>query len=414
MRIWPHHKLHLLSAVWLLAAAGSAIGQSLPASETSAQQQLQQQLQERSAHLAALQDQAARAAAAQQQQQALAAARIIAASKMRDLDNQVAQATEQMRELRAQSAAAQAARDKTAQALGPMLPLIERLALYPSETLLAAPGDGGHSNMGDSLRALMAARGLSRVLGDQAVAWQAEQAKVALSEAAVTQQADALATARATQAAASADLDRQIAAAQTAAQTANQAAAHEQILAQQAAAKADNLRALLANLAAQRAQAAKLAAEHAAKTSRESADLAARMAAAPKIDLGKNALLAPVSGKLVREFGADTGAGPATGLTYEAAPNARIIAPCSGEVVFADTFRSFGPMVILDCGNNVHFVLAGLAKLNVKVGRDLRAGEPIGTMPDWNETTTTKPALYLELRRGGQPINPTPYLRPAG
>ena len=397
------------------ASAGSTA--TLPSSSTQATQspaddpnaQLQQQLQAQKTHLAAVQAQTALALAAQQQQQQLTAQRIAAAAKLGDLDNAVAQATNQMRALRDQKSQAQAARDKAARALGPMLPLIERLALYPSETLLAAP-----QHTGDALRGLMAARGLSRVLGAQAAQWQHQQAHLVQAETALNNQAATLAATRAAQAAASADLDRQIAAANQAALAANQAAQQEQALAQQAGAKASSLRGLLAALAAQRIAAAQALAQRHQATAAAAANLKAQIAAAPTINLGKNALLIPVSGKLVRDFGADTGAGPATGLTYQAAPNARVIAPCSGTVVFADTFRSFGPMIILDCGNSVHFVLGGLAKLDVEVGRSLRAGEPVGTMPDWTDTTAERPVLYLELRRGGQPINPTPYLAPAG
>jgi len=260
----------------------------------------------------------------------------------------------------------------------------------------------------------MAARGLSRVLGAQAAQWQDQQAHLEQAETALNNQAATLAATRAAQAAASADLDRQIAAANQAALAANQAAQQEQALAQQAGAKASSLRGLLSALTAQRIAAAQALAQRHQAAVAAAASLKAQIAAAPTINLGKNALLIPVSGKLVRDFGADTGAGPATGLTYQAAPNARVIAPCSGTVVFADTFRSFGPMIILDCGNSVHFVLAGLAKLDVEVGRSLRAGEPVGTMPDWTDTTAERPVLYVELRRGGQPINPTPYLAPAG
>ena len=389
-----------------LPSSGTQATQS-PADDTNAQ--LQQQLQAQKTHLAAVQAQTALALAAQQQQQQLTAQRIAAAAKLGDLDNAVAQATNQMRALRDQKSQAQAARDKAARALGPMLPLIERLALYPSETLLAAP-----QHTGDALRGLMAARGLSRVLGAQAAQWQDQQAHLEQAETALNNQAATLAATRAAQAAASADLDRQIAAANQAALAANQAAQQEQALAQQAGAKASSLRGLLAALAAQRIAAAQALAQRHQATAAAAANLKAQIAAAPTINLGKNALLIPVSGKLVRDFGADTGAGPATGLTYQAAPNARVIAPCSGTVVFADTFRSFGPMIILDCGNSVHFVLGGLAKLDVEVGRSLRAGEPVGTMPDWTDTTAERPVLYLELRRGGQPINPTPYLAPAG
>jgi len=402
------HKKRILPFLFLTLASAATPDQP-STGEADVNAQLQAQLDAQKTHLAAVQDQAARALAAQQQQQLLTTQRIAAAAKLRDLDAAVGQATSQMQTLRLQKSQAEAARDQAAAALGPMLPVIERMALYPSETLLAAP-----QNTADSLRGLMAARGLSRLLAVDAAQWRDRQDQLAAAEAALRGQAATIAAARAAQAAASADLDVQIAAANQAAAAAGASAAQEQTLAEQAGDKATSLRALVAALTARRLAAAQAAAQAEAQRRQAAAGLAAEIAAAPTIKLGKNALLVPVAGKLVRNFGADTGAGPATGLTYQAAPNARVIAPCSGTVVFADTFRSFGPMIILDCGNSVHFVLAGLAKLNVQVGRSLRAGEPVGTMPDWNDTTADRPALYLELRRGGQPINPTPYLAPAG
>ena len=405
----PRNFLKPFGLVLLLGRASAAAQDSPPADYSTARTQLQQQLDQQQSHLAAVQREAARAAAAQKQQQDLTSQRIAAAAKLRDLDAQVGAATTRMQSLRAQETAARAARDKAARALGPMLPLIERLALYPSETLLAAPG---HAS--DALRGLMAVRGLSRVLGDEAASWRDQQAQVTAAEAAMDQQAGTLAQARAAQSAASDALDQQIAAANQQAASATEAARQDQLMAQQAGTKAGSLRNLVATLAAQKAAADAALAQRKAANSKAAADLASQMAAQPKINLGKNALLVPVAGKMVRGFGADTGAGPATGLTYQAAPKARVIAPCSGQVVYADSFRSFGPMIILDCGNSVHFVLAGLARLNVQVGASLRAGEPVGTMPDWNDTSVARPALYLELRRDGQPINPTPYLQPHG
>lgn len=378
--------------------------------EAATQSALQTQMREQQSHLAAQQAAASKAAAAQKQQQDLANQRIALAAKLRALDAQVADATEQLRDLKQQRAEAEAARDKDAKALGPLLPLIERLALYPSETLLASP-----QSTPDSLRALMAARGLSRALGDQAAAWRDREQKAEAAEAAVRLQAGNLADARTAQAKTSADLDAQIAAARQTAQAASAEARQEQALAAQAGAKANNLRALvgaLEKLKQAREQAALQARQQ--ETRRQRDELAAKIAAQPRIKLGQNALLMPVSGKLVRAYGADTGAGPATGLSIQAPPRARVVAPCAGTVLYADRFSSLGLMVILDCGNNVNFVLAGLAKLNLSVGANLRAGEPVGTMPDWNENTTTRPVLYLELRKGGQPINPTPFLQQSG
>ncbi len=124
-------------------------------------------------------------------------------------------------------------------------------------------------------------------------------------------------------------------------------------------------------------------------------------------------LTAPVAGGIVRGFGAATDAGPASGVSYQAPPNARVVAPCGGRVVFAGPFRSFGLLMILDCGGGYHFVLSGLDRLDAQVGQAVRPGEPVGVMPGWDprNATATRPTLYMELRKDGVPMNPAPFLR---
>ena len=89
-----------------------------------------------------------------------------------------------------------------------------------------------------------------------------------------------------------------------------------------------------------------------------------------------------------------------------------MVAPCGGRVAFAGPFRSFGKLVILECGGGVHAVLSGLERLDADVGEAVRAGEPVGVMPGWDPGVSgTRPPLYLELRRDGRPMNPAPFLQ---
>ena len=70
---------------------------------------------------------------------------------------------------------------------------------------------------------------------------------------------------------------------------------------------------------------------------------------------------------------------------------------------------AIGLLVIMDCGGGYHFVLAGLDRLNVSVGDAVQAGEPVGVMPAWDPAGRgDRPRLYVELRRGGQPVDPAP------
>ena len=69
-------------------------------------------------------------------------------------------------------------------------------------------------------------------------------------------------------------------------------------------------------------------------------------------------------------------------------------------------------LLIVDCGGGYHVVLSGFDRLDVKLGQSLVAGEPVGVMPTWEPGSEAhRPALYVELRRDGTPVNPAPWLR---
>jgi septal ring factor EnvC (AmiA/AmiB activator) len=71
--------------------------------------------------------------------------------------------------------------------------------------------------------------------------------------------------------------------------------------------------------------------------------------------------------------------------------------------------------LIVDCGGGYHAVTAGYQVLDAKVGQLVHAGEPVGTMPTWTPGQSgARPALYVELRRDGQPIDPAPWLKANG
>ena len=80
--------------------------------------------------------------------------------------------------------------------------------------------------------------------------------------------------------------------------------------------------------------------------------------------------------------------------------------------MFAQGFRSYGLLLIIDCGGGYHVVLSGFERLDAKLGQTLLVGEPVGIMPGWEPGSTAKrPALYVELRHDGAPVNPAPWLR---
>ena len=114
----------------------------------------------------------------------------------------------------------------------------------------------------------------------------------------------------------------------------------------------------------------------------------------------------PVAGRLVAGFGASQpGRAQSRGLTLVAGSQAQVVAPASGRVAFAGTFQGYGQVVIIEHGGGWVSLVTGLAALDCRVGQELVAGSPLGRLG------TGSPAVTLELRRAGEPVNPLDYLR---
>ncbi len=395
-----------------------------PPREAATRQQMEQAERARGAELAAQQEAAARAAAAAAAAQRLAADRIVAAARLRQAETATAEAAARMDQLAAQRRQAQASLDAHAEAMQPLLPLIERMSLFPAETLLAVPAQPE-----ETLRGVLVLRGLASQLGQEAVTLRREQVRLDAATRAMQAEAPTLAAAQAAQQAQSAALDQQIAAAEAQQKHAEGEATAAAQRAATEASRAETLRGMLAELEAQRQGEAARAHEEALRAERQKrsgeAAAARQRQAALERPTGagtiatsaqpRGQLTAPVAGTIIRSWGDPTEGGPATGISYHAPPAARVVAPCGGRVVFAAPFRSYGLLLIVDCGGGYHAVLAGFDRLDAKAGQQVAAGEPIGVMPAWEPGASgNHPALYVELRHDGQPVNPAPWLRASG
>jgi septal ring factor EnvC (AmiA/AmiB activator) len=408
MRCRAHARFVLLASLYLAAPAHAAA----PSQARLQQLQAQQALHQGEAAAAR-----ARVAAIAAMQTALTQQRIETAAKLRQADEATATAADRMADLAEEKKKVTAELLARAAAFAPLLPLIERLALFPSETLLAVP-----ASPRDTLRGVLVLQGLSREIGRQAADLKRKQDQLDALTAAMAAAAPALAQAEAVQAQQGAVLDAEIASAAASRQSAETDAAAADQAAADDAARAHTLQQVLARIAqahrealaraAREATRARHAASAAAAAQRE-AELAAP--AGRGLGAANGALMAPVAGSIVRSWGAPTLAGPATGISYATPPGARVISPCSGSVVFGSPFRSYGLLVIVDCGGGYDFVLAGLDRLDVTVGEGLQSGEPVGVMAGWNpDKPAERPKLYLELRRDGTPVNPAPWLHGQG
>ena len=110
----------------------------------------------------------------------------------------------------------------------------------------------------------------------------------------------------------------------------------------------------------------------------------------------------PARGRIIQKYGDTTlGGGSAKGLTMETRPNAQIISPFDGTILFAGEFKGYGNLIIIEHSDNYHTLLSGLTRIDCAVGQNVLTGEPIGIMSNQKSNK-----LYLEFRKNGQPVNP--------
>ncbi|MDI6652632.1 peptidoglycan DD-metalloendopeptidase family protein [Gluconobacter japonicus] len=291
------------------------------------------------------------------------------------------------------------------EALQPLLPVAARLSIAPDAALLASP-----STATDSVTALSILGGFSRLTQQRAAHLQEKQNELQTVEDALDsrqKELDGLLKSQTRQ--------RDVAAART------KVAARQETLSDQAAKRARSavaeamkasadLSAEIETIARQEAQAKAeleaearaLAKQHQMEQARKARAQAKALSAGNGVSSGSGH--APVSGHVAVRWGQDTEAGPATGITYAAASSAAVQAPCSGRIVFSGPFRSFGQMLILDCGQNYRFVLSGLGSLGVSSGQSVRKAATLGQMP------ASDGLLFVQLRHGAQIVSPAPFL----
>jgi septal ring factor EnvC (AmiA/AmiB activator) len=254
----------------------------------------------------------------------------------------------------------------------------------------------------DAIRGVLVLQGVAAEIAQRAQALHAQAIQVAALQAQARAQQAALTAAVAAQQKAEAALTAEISAARTAEMSDLDIAARAAAAAAAETQNVHGLQDVVENLQKSQEQERPEAA-------------AARVPAPIAGGAGPAVAGAPVAGTLVQEYGAPTVAGPAVGMVYRAAPGARVIAPCSGPVLYANAFHDYGLLVILDCGGNYDFVLSGMQHLDVTAGQQLARGQPVGEMTGYNASIPTRqPMLYVELRQNGKPVNPAVWRNGGG
>jgi septal ring factor EnvC (AmiA/AmiB activator) len=118
----------------------------------------------------------------------------------------------------------------------------------------------------------------------------------------------------------------------------------------------------------------------------------------------------PLSGTLLAGYGGTLpGGGTSSGLLIGASTGATVKAVANGKVVFADWMNGYGLILIIDHGNGYMSLYAHNEALLRDAGDDVKRGDPVASVG--NSGNQSRPGLYFELRRNGQPVNPSTWLQ---
>lgn len=97
------------------------------------------------------------------------------------------------------------------------------------------------------------------------------------------------------------------------------------------------------------------------------------------------------------------------GIFISSSAGAEIKSVYDGTVIYADYFKGYGNMIIIDHGGGYFTLYAHASRLNRKVGAEVDKGETVAIVGDIDSTRGT--VLYFEIRHQGKPIDPAGWIR---
>ena len=110
----------------------------------------------------------------------------------------------------------------------------------------------------------------------------------------------------------------------------------------------------------------------------------------------------PVQGKIISNFGEGKDIRKSkNGLVFKVIEDSFVTSPINGMVVYANQFRSYGNLVIIENDQGYYSILSGMKKIMISSGNEVFIGEPIAKI-----SAESNSQLYFELRLNGKIINP--------
>ena len=122
----------------------------------------------------------------------------------------------------------------------------------------------------------------------------------------------------------------------------------------------------------------------------------------------------PVAGKVAIPYGSQRDPQFNTpifrsGTYIQASADSFAKAVSGGKVVFAEWFKGYGKMVIVNHGDGYHTLYASLSEIFTKVGDIIKRKQAIGRVG--SSGIMNAPGLYFELRYKGKPLDPLQWLQ---
>jgi septal ring factor EnvC (AmiA/AmiB activator) len=135
------------------------------------------------------------------------------------------------------------------------------------------------------------------------------------------------------------------------------------------------------------------------------------------------ALPLPVLGRVIRQPGeADAAGVRRPGLLIATRPSALVTAPWGATIRYRGPLLDYGNVMIIEPGDGYLLILSGLETVYGEVGEVIAAGAPLGLMPGGEPGAAEflvaeqvgsgagdTETLYMELRQGADPVNPTEW-----
>jgi murein hydrolase activator len=118
----------------------------------------------------------------------------------------------------------------------------------------------------------------------------------------------------------------------------------------------------------------------------------------------------PVSGHIVARYGEQRATGVNwEGVVVDAERGTAVRAIAAGRVLYADWLPGLGLLTIIDHGEGYLSLYGYNEQLRHAAGDAVAAGDVLATVGD--SGGRAEPQLYFELRRGGRPLDPSPWFR---